>query len=160
MNTKVIIGCIVAVIVIALGVLLYKTGAPTAGPTPSPTQDQTDQNPQAVDVNVNVEVPTTPTATTTVQAGQTKSFTVTGSNFSFTPSTLTVNKGDKVKITFVNSGGTHDFKIDEFSVATKKISGGSRDVVEFTADKSGTFEFYCSVGSHRAMGMKGTLTVI
>ncbi len=88
-----------------------------------------------------------------------KEFTVTGSSFKFVPATMTVNKGDKVRILFVNSDGFHDFKIDEFNVATKKIASGEQDTVEFVADKTGTFEYYCSVGTHRQMGMKGTLTV-
>jgi hypothetical protein len=41
----------------------------------------------------------------------------------------------------------------------EQVGAGASDVVEFTADKAGTFEYYCSVGNHRAMGMKGTLTV-
>jgi plastocyanin len=77
----------------------------------------------------------------------------------FDPATITVNKGDKVKITFKNSGGMHDWKIDELSIATKKIKTGEEEVLEFTADKVGTFEYYCSVGDHRAKGMKGTLVV-
>ncbi len=89
----------------------------------------------------------------------TKSFTVTGSNFSFDPKTITVKKGDTVKITFKNADGMHDFKIDEFNVATKQIQGGEEETVTFTADKVGAFEYYCSVGKHRQMGMKGTLTV-
>jgi nitrosocyanin len=93
------------------------------------------------------------------QDGAVKEFTVEGKNFSFTPSTMTVNKGDTVKITFKNSGGMHDFKIDEFNVATKQIQSGASETVEFTADKAGTFDYYCSVGNHRAMGMQGTLTV-
>ena len=31
--------------------------------------------------------------------------------------------------------------------------------VEFTVDKTGTFEYYCSVGQHRANGMVGNLIV-
>lgn len=88
-----------------------------------------------------------------------KEFTVTGSNYQYEPATLTVNKGDKVKITFKSSGGMHDFVIDEFSVQSKRIGSGEQDIVEFIADKTGTFEYYCSVANHRAMGMKGTLTV-
>src|SRR3989344_1759490 len=38
-----------------------------------------------------------------------KEFTITGDNFSFTPSTITVKKGDRVKITFKNNKGYHDF---------------------------------------------------
>ncbi len=88
-----------------------------------------------------------------------KEFAVTGSNFSFAPSTMTVKKGDRVKITFTDAGGNHDLRIDEFGVATKVLKAGGSETVEFTADKTGSFEYYCSVGSHRAMGMKGTLTV-
>jgi plastocyanin len=88
-----------------------------------------------------------------------KEFTVTGGNFEFTPATMEVKKGDTVRITFVNVEGFHDFVIDEFDVATKQIQGGAEEVVEFVADETGSFEYYCSVGKHREMGMKGTLTV-
>lgn len=88
-----------------------------------------------------------------------KEFTVEGSNFSFTPSSLTVNEGDTVRITFKNTGGMHDFVIDEFSTRTEVIQGGEEETIEFVADKAGSYEFYCSVGSHRAMGMMGTLVV-
>ncbi len=102
----------------------------------------------------------TSTATkATSTSASVKSFTVEGKNFSFSPSTLTVKKGDKVKITFKNSGGMHDWVLDEFNAKTKQIAAGASETIEFVADKAGTFEYYCSVGNHRAMGMKGTLTV-
>lgn len=88
-----------------------------------------------------------------------KEFTIDGKKFAFTPSTITVNKGDTVRIVFKNNEGLHDLKIDEFNVATKQIKEGATDTVEFVADKAGSFEYYCSVGNHRAMGMKGMLTV-
>lgn len=88
-----------------------------------------------------------------------KEFTVSGSNFKFEPSTLQVNKGDTVKITFKNSGGFHDFVIDALNIKTKTIPDGQSESVQFIADKVGTFEYYCSVGNHKQMGMKGTLTV-
>lgn len=93
------------------------------------------------------------------QGGTVKEFTITGQNFSFSPSLITVQKGDKVKITFNNIGGFHDFKIDEFGVAAQQAKSPATEVLEFTADKIGSFEYYCSVGTHRAMGMKGTLKV-
>lgn len=99
------------------------------------------------------------TATSPASAKNVKEFTVTGSNFKFEPSTLTVNKGDTVKITFKNVGGMHDFKIDELNVATKRIATDQEDSVQFVADKTGTFTYYCSVGQHRQMGMQGTLTI-
>ncbi len=88
-----------------------------------------------------------------------KEFVVNGANFSFDPSLITVKKGDKVKIIFKNTEGFHDFKIDEFGVATKQAKAPDQEVLEFIADKAGSFEYYCSVGTHRSMGMKGILKV-
>ena len=93
------------------------------------------------------------------EAVNVKEFTVTGSNFSFAPKILNVNKGDTVKITFVNSVGFHDLVIDEFDVATKQLQAGQSETITFVADQVGSFEYYCSVGTHRQMGMWGTLTV-
>lgn len=101
-----------------------------------------------------------PLPKTQVETSTVKEFIVTGQNFSFIPSLITVKRGDRVKITFNNTNGFHDFKIDEFGVATKQAQSPATEVLEFTADKAGSFEYYCSVGSHRMMGMKGTLVVI
>lgn len=88
-----------------------------------------------------------------------KELTVTNQGFVFDPKTISVKKGDRVKITYTNGGGTHDFRVDGYNVGTNVLQGGQSQTIEFTADKVGSFEFYCSVGNHRAMGMKGTLTV-
>lgn len=96
---------------------------------------------------------------TTAGATVIKEFTVEGSNFKFVPSTILVNKGDTVKINFKNTQGFHDFVVDEFGAATKQIKDPSTETITFVASKVGTFEYYCSVGQHRSMGMKGTLTV-
>jgi|SRR3989344_2754022 len=105
------------------------------------------------------EAPVLETSVKDTTASPVKEFTVTGKNFSFSPSLITVKKGDRVKITFENSAGFHDFKIDEFGVATKQTQSPNTEVLEFTANKTGSFQYYCSVGSHRAMGMWGTLKV-
>lgn len=95
-----------------------------------------------------------------VGADDVKEIVVDGSEFKFAPATITLKKGEKVRLVLKNVGKMpHDFVVDELNVKTKIIKGGEEDVVEFTPDTAGTFEFYCSVGSHRAMGMKGTLTV-
>lgn len=92
-------------------------------------------------------------------ASSVKEFTVVGSNYSFTPNTMTVQKGDTVKITFKNQEGFHDLKLDEFKAATQKIGGGKQETITFVADRVGSFEYYCSVGNHRANGMRGTIAV-
>lgn len=106
-----------------------------------------------------VIINTTSTTTATTTLPSIKSFTVNGKDFSFSPSTITVKKNDRVKITLNSTQGFHDLKIDGYNVATPQIQTGGTATVEFTADKAGSFEYYCTVGQHRAMGMKGTLVV-
>lgn len=103
--------------------------------------------------------PTGSSDTTMQKTGETKTFIVSGKSFSFTPNEIRVKKGDTVKITYKNTGGFHDFTLDEFNVKTPQIQSGQTADIEFVADKAGTFEFYCSVGNHRAQGMKGNLIV-
>ncbi len=103
------------------------------------------------------------TGTTTAGGGTStstvKAFTITGQNYSFSPSTITVNRGDRVKITFSNASGVHNLILDDFDVGTKVLQAGGSETIEFIANKTGSFEYYCSVGNHRAMGMKGALVV-
>ena len=88
-----------------------------------------------------------------------REFTVKGTSFAFAPAEMAVKKGETVRVTFINEVGTHDWVIDEFNARTKVIGAGQSETIEFVADKTGSFEYYCSVGKHRQMGMKGTLTV-
>lgn len=114
--------------------------------------------------------PQTPPELTTQQQEQLKAgesahepttltFDVNGGNFYFTPTMIKVKKGDTVKIVFKNDGGMHNWVLDEFNVTMEPNKTGETATVEFVADQVGTFEFYCSVGQHRQMGMKGTLVV-
>lgn len=88
-----------------------------------------------------------------------KEITVMNDGYTFIPSEITVNLGDTVRITFQNTGGVHDWVLDEFNVATPVFRGKKSETVEFVADKVGTFEYYCSVANHRALGMWGTFIV-
>lgn len=140
MNNK-LVSVIIVVVLLIGGFLLFKNRgvAPTAE----------DLN----DLNVLTE------SSETTDTASVKEFNVEATSFAFAPKTMTVNKGDTVKITVRNAGGTHDLKIDEFNTVTKRLATGESETITFIADKTGTFEYYCSVGSHRAMGMVGTLTV-
>lgn len=149
MNRNIIIG-VIALAVVGIGAAMLLKNAPSQTTAPM-TQTQVTQAP--------AETTSDPNATGSAVSAETKEFTVTGVNFKFDPKIITVKKGDKVKITFKSLGGFHDFVIDELNVRTPVVETGKDAIVEFTADKIGTFEYYCSVGKHRAMGMVGTLTV-
>lgn len=152
---KVIIAVVVIALLAGAGYVLSQNRM-MQSTTPSETQTTMDQsNPTAMP---STAMESSPSGTASSSASVVE-LTVTGSNYKFEPATLTVKKGDTVKITFKNSGGMHDFVIDAFNVKTKTIPSGQSETVQFVASKSGTFEYYCAVGNHKQMGMKGTLTV-
>ncbi len=89
----------------------------------------------------------------------TKEFTLTASNFSYDVKNIRVKQGDTVRVTLKIAEGFHDFVLDGYNVRTKQLSVGKEETIEFVADKKGEFEYYCSVGNHRQMGMVGKLIV-
>lgn len=118
----------------------------------------TDKLEETSEISPSNSIEPTDEVKSTSEAGA-NSFNITGSNFSFSTTELKVKKGEKVKIIFQSKGGLHDWTVDEFNAKTRQIKDGESAEVEFVADKAGTFEYYCSVGQHRTMGMKGKLIV-
>ena len=93
------------------------------------------------------------------QNGEMKVFEISAIPFQFSVKEIRVKKGDRVRINLTTNEGLHDWVVDEFSAKTERLGVGQTGSVEFTADKIGTFEYYCSVGTHRQMGMVGKLIV-
>ena len=91
--------------------------------------------------------------------GEVKEFTIRESNFRLDPETITVNKGDTVRITVINNEGMHNLFIEGYDERTSTVSAGNTEIIEFVADEAGTFDMWCEVGSHRSSGMEGTLIV-
>ena len=84
---------------------------------------------------------------------------VTLKKYEFNPGSLRVRKGEKVRLIMFAMDHDHGFRLDAFDV-NQKVPKGTTTVVEFTADKAGTFQFRCSSVcglGHR--NMKGTLVV-
>jgi len=148
---------IIVILVVAGGGIAFAVMNANKQPAPTPTP-MVQQMPSAT------EMPSPTVASTGAMmeaTGSSKMGTiqVEGQNFSFTPKEIKVKKGDTVKITFTNKQGTHNFIIDGYNVQTKTLSAGQSETVSFVANKAGTFEYYCGIGNHRAMGMKGNLIV-
>jgi plastocyanin len=104
----------------------------------------------------------TPVATNEGQPSEVgvREIEVIGTEYAFSPVTLSLTKGQKVKLTFKNMGRMpHNFVIEELGINTKTIQGGQSDTVEFTPSEVGIFAFYCSISNHRQMGMEGSLEV-
>ena len=148
MNRNLILA-VIAIAIIAVGAAFVVKN--------SPTQNRGTQN--QIESALPTQEVTEPSASDSGATENVKEFTVAGSPFKFDIKEIRVKRGEKVKIVFKNAAGTHNFSIDELNLKTPVISGGEEAVLEFTADKAGTFEYYCSVGNHKEMGMVGTLVV-
>lgn len=162
MNPMMIVIAVVVLVVIGGGVFVFmKKSSPESAKT-SETQEQIDADGDMDGDTMTIQ-PTQPQGSSATGTGSTmvqQEFTVEGGNFFFKPNELKVKKGKPVTVVFKNTEGFHDFVIDEIAGAkTNRIQTGTSETITFTPDKAGSFEFYCSVGSHRQMGMKGTLIV-
>jgi cytochrome c oxidase subunit II len=84
---------------------------------------------------------------------------VTLRKYEFSPGSLRVRKGEEVRLIMAAVDHDHGFKLDDFDI-NQKIPKGTTVVVEFIADKAGTFQFRCSnVCGLGHRNMKGTLVV-
>jgi len=96
---------------------------------------------------------------TPAQNEDVKEFKITAKQFEFEPSTIEVNKGDKVRLIVTSTDVPHGIAIKEYGI-NEQLLVGKPVTIEFTADKEGSFTAYCSVfcGSGHS-NMKGKLIV-
>lgn len=88
-----------------------------------------------------------------------KEFTITARQWDFEPSTITVDKGDKVRIEITSTDVTPGFLLPAFDI-NEKLEYNQAVIVEFVADKTGEFPFRCNVPCGSGHGsMTGTLIV-
>ncbi|WP_053620053.1 cupredoxin domain-containing protein [Nocardiopsis sp. NRRL B-16309] len=89
-----------------------------------------------------------------------EAITVTASEMAYDGIPETLPAGT-VEITFDNAGeAPHDLVVEELGdeQVIPLIDGGESTTGTVTLEP-GTYTFYCSVGSHRSMGMEQTVTV-
>ena len=104
-----------------------------------------------------------PTAGGVRRQGETPSpqvITMTAKKYEFTPSTITVVRGQAVRIEATAQDKTHGIEIKPFNVKVK-LEKGKKTVIEFTPDRVGEFEIKCSEFCGLGHGhMKGKLIVV
>lgn len=84
---------------------------------------------------------------------------VEAGSFYYKPNEIHAKQGQKIKIQLKSVDMMHNFVIDELGVNMPVTKGGSSAEATFTADKVGTFEYYCGVGQHRQKGQVGKLII-
>lgn len=133
---KVVIPAVIVAIAVIGGLVLLKPGSPSRSPAPAKETAMAPAN-AAGELAVQME------------AG----------SFYYKPNVMSAKKGQKVKITFHSVSMMHNFNIDELGIRSPMVRNGDTATFEFTPDRIGSFEYYCSVGQHRQLGQVGTLTV-
>ena len=91
--------------------------------------------------------------------GQVREVSVVAKSFTFTPDTITVKQGERVRITLTATDVPHGIGVAEFNFSLVANAGETK-TGEFTASKAGNYTFFCNVfcgSGHR--DMKGTLVV-
>ncbi len=115
--------------------------------------------------------------TTTAVPPADGAITVASFEWGFGPEAIVLQVGQEVTLTLDNDGEIlHNFNVDGlqvdvieeissggFSGSDDKlfVGAGSDDVglIRFVPLEAGEYEFYCTIGNHRQLGMEGRLTV-
>jgi plastocyanin len=94
--------------------------------------------------------------------GVIKTITIHETEYKLNPNTVSVAKPGTYAFNAVNDGTTgHALEVEGNGVETKisTIDPGKSSTLKVTFPKNGTYEMYCPVDGHKALGMKGKITV-
>jgi len=93
------------------------------------------------------------------QAPTRREFTVTARDYSFSPNRVEAQQDDLIKLTVQSADNAYGFTIDDYRVS-KRVPAGGSTVIEFRADRPGTFAFYSNMSNDaRHAQMRGQLIV-
>jgi len=93
------------------------------------------------------------------QAPTRREFTVTARDYSFSPNRVEAQQDDLIKLTVQSADNAYGFTIDDYLVS-KRVPAGGSTVIEFRADRAGTFAFYSNLSNDsRHSKMSGQLIV-
>ena len=93
------------------------------------------------------------------QAPTRREFTVTARDYSFSPNRVEAQQDDLIKLTVHSADNAYGFTIDDYRVS-KRVPAGGSTVIEFRADRAGTFAFYSNLSNDaRHSQMRGQLVV-
>ncbi|MBI5732557.1 cupredoxin domain-containing protein [Candidatus Jorgensenbacteria bacterium] len=103
------------------------------------------------------EAPANPNPVSTAKA---RYFDLKATASGFSPSTITVNKGDTVYIDFSAVDGSYDFDIPYLGAYFSVVKQGSNRRLPFDVSVSGTFTFECRDYCPKGEIIKGSLVVL
>ncbi len=162
MNPMLIVGALVLVLILGGVYLVSKKSTTSTNTTATSDSTAMDTAPEGSELNDTAGSEMQPIdsqVTDTVIDADAQVVNIEGGSFYFKPNEIRVKAGTPVKIVMTAADMMHDFNIDALNVKMPITKAGETGTVEFTPMTKGTFEFYCSVGNHKAQGQVGKLIV-
>ena len=93
------------------------------------------------------------------QAPNRREFSLTARDYRFSPNRLEVTQDDLVKLTVQSEDVAYSLTIDEYRLS-RRVPANGTTVIEFRADRPGTFAFYSNMTNDaRHSQMRGELVV-
>lgn len=87
-----------------------------------------------------------PSNTSPIDTTPAREIQVQAYQYGFEPSIIDVKKGERIRLVFTSKDVPHGvFIMDGIDKATNTFGKGQTEIIEFTADKAGTFTMQCSV---------------
>ncbi len=90
------------------------------------------------------EVPAAAPLKERAKAPAIKTFKITGKNWEWSQTMITVKKGDHVRLVITGADADHGFAMKDFGINVT-VKPGETKTVDFVADKVGEFGFRCSI---------------
>ncbi|TSC57118.1 MAG: cytochrome c oxidase subunit II [Candidatus Peregrinibacteria bacterium Greene0416_62] len=118
-----------------------------------------DQVPATEDTGGNGETGGAMVPSSKAPAASVRMVEITASNFAFTPSMITVKKGEEVTLNLIGESGIHGIGIPGFGIS-QRVDLGQTVSIAIPTDTAGTFDFKCNVpcgSGHKEM--KGTIVI-
>lgn len=113
----------------------------------------------ADDTGGNGETGTVSSAAASSQAGTARVIEITAADWAFTPSSITVKKGENITLKLTGASGVHGLGIPGLGIS-QRIDLGADVFVALPTDKSGSYSFFCNIpcgSGHKEM--KGTIVI-
>jgi cytochrome c oxidase subunit 2 len=88
-----------------------------------------------------------------------RTIVVSVSTWEFSPSAISVKKGEKVQLQLIGGEGTHSFAVPDLGMNVR-VEAGQSVTVDLPTDEAGTFDFRCMVPCGEGhKDMTGKLTI-
>ncbi|MFA6364944.1 MAG: cupredoxin domain-containing protein [Candidatus Paceibacterota bacterium] len=157
----VVIGLVGAAIIVYLGVRggLNTTTVGGGVPTSSTPANEVTERPTGAPAQ-SIEVPK---ASEPINVGEipSKAVKLSISSSGFSPSSFTIDAGDRVMIAITGDEFTHTFSFDNPSLSNFSVgvSAGQTRTIEFNAPGKGEYVFRCGLPNHAERGEVGKMIV-